>query len=149
MFEVDDFEDPWVYKRPFDYIHARELEGCIANEEHFFDQAFQNLTSGGYLELQAQRGFFMSDDDSVKKAVNAEIWAEAVRDSSSKFGKPIDCVTQWKSKMVKAGFEDVHEEVRKVCWPLMSLLSKLTNLDRFPSAAGLKILFSKKLESAR
>ncbi|KAG9495942.1 hypothetical protein J7337_012508 [Fusarium musae] len=114
VFEVDDFEDPWVYKKPFDYIHARELEGCIGNEQQFFDRAFENLNSGGYLELQAQRGFFMSDDDSIKKAVNAEVWAEAVRDSSSKFGKPIDCAMNWKDKVIKAGFVDVHEEVRKV-----------------------------------
>ncbi|KAF5546953.1 hypothetical protein FMEXI_5458 [Fusarium mexicanum] len=114
VFEVDDFEDPWVYKKPFDYIHSRELEGCIGNEQQFFDRAFENLNSGGYLELQAQRGFFMSDDDSIKKAVNAEVWAEAVRDSSSKFGKPIDCAMNWKDKVIKAGFVDVHEEVRKV-----------------------------------
>ncbi|KAH6951685.1 S-adenosyl-L-methionine-dependent methyltransferase [Fusarium avenaceum] len=139
-FEVDDFEDPWVYKRPFDYIHARELEGCIANEEHFFDQAFQNLTSGGYLELQAQRGFFMSDDDSVKKAVNAEVWAEAVRDSSSKFGKPIDCVTQWKSKMIKAGFEDVYEEVRKIPiggWPKDPVLKEVGKCQVIQSCAAI------------
>jgi len=114
LFEVDDFEGPWVYKKPFDYIHARELEGCISNEQQFFDRAFKNLNSGGYLELQAQRGFFMSDDDSIKKAVNAEVWAEAVRDSSNKFGKPIDCAMNWKEKVIKAGFVNVHEEVRKV-----------------------------------
>ncbi|QPC59697.1 hypothetical protein HYE67_001928 [Fusarium culmorum] len=114
VFEVDDFEDPWVYKRPFDYIHARELEGCIANEDQFFERAFQNLSSGGYLEMQGQRAYFMSDDESIKKAVNAEVWAVALRESSIKFGKPIDCVTGWKDKMVKAGFVDVHQEIRKV-----------------------------------
>jgi DNA-binding transcriptional regulator YhcF (GntR family) len=115
---VDDFEDPWVYKKPFDYIHARELEGCIANEEQFFQRAFENLSSGGFLEMKAQRGFFMSDDDSITKAVNAEVWAEAMRDSSNKFGKPIDSVPGWKEKMINAGFVDVHQEIRKVssCW---------------------------------
>lgn len=56
----------------------------------------------------------MSDDESIKKAVNAEVWAVALRESSIKFGKPIDCVTGWKDKMVKAGFVDVHQEIRKV-----------------------------------
>jgi hypothetical protein len=90
------------------------LEGCIANEEQFFERAFQNLSSGGYLEMQGQRAFFMSDDDSIKKAVNAEVWAVAMRESSIKFGKPIDCVTGWKDNMIKAGFVDVHQEIRKV-----------------------------------
>ncbi|KAF5000492.1 hypothetical protein FGRMN_1659 [Fusarium graminum] len=140
VFEVDDFEDPWIYKKPFDYIHARELEGCISNEEHFFEQAFQNLNSGGYLELQAQRGVFLSDDDTVKKAVNAEVWAEAVRDSSSKFGKPIDCVGQWKEKMIKAGFVDVHEEIRKIPiggWPKDPVMKEVGKCQMIQSCAAI------------
>ncbi|KAF5570808.1 methyltransferase like [Fusarium phyllophilum] len=140
VFEVDDFEDPWVYKKPFDYIHARELEGCIGNEQQFFDCAFENLNSGGYLELQAQRGFFMSDDDSIKKAVNAEVWAEAVRDSSSKFGKPIDCAMNWKDKVIKAGFVDVHEEVRKIpigAWPKDPILKEIGKCQVVQSCAAI------------
>ncbi|KAF5660206.1 methyltransferase [Fusarium heterosporum] len=140
VFEVDDFEDPWIYKKPFDYIHARELEGCISNEEHFFEQAFQNLNSGGYLELQAQRGVFLSDDDTVKKAVNAEVWAEAVRDSSSKFGKPIDCVRQWKDKMIKAGFVEVHEEIRKIPiggWPKDPVMKEVGKCQVIQSCAAI------------
>ncbi|KAF4340093.1 methyltransferase like [Fusarium beomiforme] len=140
VFEVDDFEDPWVYKKPFDYIHARELEGCIGNEQQFFDRAFENLNSGGYLELQAQRGFFMSDDDSIKKAVNAEVWAEAMRESSSKFGKPIDCVMNWKDKVIKAGFVDVHEEVLKIPiggWPKDPVLKEIGKCQVVQSCAAI------------
>ncbi|KAF4962544.1 hypothetical protein FSARC_9322 [Fusarium sarcochroum] len=128
VFEVDDFEDPWVYKKPFDYIHARELEGCIADEDKFFQSAFQNLNSGGYLELQAMRGYFMSDDDSIKNAKNAEAWAVAIRESSTKFGKPIDCVTEWKDKLIKAGFEDVHQKILKLpvgSWPKDPVLKEI------------------------
>ena len=56
----------------------------------------------------------MSDDDSIKNAKNADAWAVAVRESSTKFGKPIDCVTEWKDKLIEAGFEDVHQKVLKV-----------------------------------
>ncbi|KAJ4112519.1 hypothetical protein NW768_011686 [Fusarium equiseti] len=140
VFEVDDFEDPWVYKKPFDYIHARELEGCIANEEQFFQRAFENLTSGGYLEMKAQRGFFMSDDDSIKKAVNAEVWAEAMRDSSNKFGKPIDSVPGWKEKMINAGFVDVHQEIRKIPiggWPKDPVLKEVGKCQVVQSCAAI------------
>ncbi|CAF3503545.1 unnamed protein product [Fusarium graminearum] len=140
VFEVDDFEDPWVYKRPFDYIHTRELEGCIANEDQFFERAFQNLSSGGYLEMQGQRAYFMSDDESIKKAVNAEVWAVALRESSIKFGKPIDCVTGWKDKMVKAGFVDVHQEIRKIPiggWPKDPILKEVGKCQVIQSCAAI------------
>ncbi|KAF4979156.1 hypothetical protein FZEAL_4584 [Fusarium zealandicum] len=114
VFEVDDFEDQWLYKKPFDYIHARELEGCIANEERFFQQAFENIASGGFIELQAMRGCFMSDDGTSETATNAQRWAEGLLDSSAKFGKPIDCVHLWKDKLSQAGFVDIQQEVRKV-----------------------------------
>ncbi|KAM5381622.1 hypothetical protein ACJA88_004697 [Fusarium oxysporum] len=110
------------------------------NEQQFFDRAFKNLNSGGYLELQAQRGFFMSDDGSIKKAVNAEVWAEAVRDSSNKFGKPIDCAMNWKEKVIKAGFVDVHEEVRKIpigAWPKDPVLKEVGKCQVVQSCAAI------------
>lgn len=111
---MDDFEDEWVYKTPFDYIHARELEGCISDAGKLFQKAFDNLAPGGYFELQAQRGCFMSDDGTAEKATYAQRWAEAILDSSEKFGKPIDCAHQWKEKMIEAGFVNVQQEIGKV-----------------------------------
>ncbi|KAK7414827.1 hypothetical protein QQX98_006342 [Neonectria punicea] len=113
IFEVDDFEDQWMYKKPFDFIHARELEGCIADDGRFFQQAFENLAPGGYIELQAMRGQFVSDDGTSEKATNAQRWAAGLLDSSAKFGKPIDCVGDWKYKLDQAGFVDIHQEIRK------------------------------------
>ncbi|WAO91736.1 Hypothetical protein NCS54_00921700 [Fusarium falciforme] len=120
FFEVDDFEDDWVYKKPFDYIHGRELEGCIGDDEKLFKKAFDNLTSGGYFELQAQRGCFLSDDGTHDKATNAQRWAAGILEGSAKFGKPIDCAHQWKDELIKVGFVDVQEEIRKIPigpWP--------------------------------
>ncbi|KAH6884577.1 S-adenosyl-L-methionine-dependent methyltransferase [Thelonectria olida] len=120
VFEVDDFEDEWVFKVPFDFIHARELEGCIGDEERLFKQVFENLAPGGYFELQAQRGQFMSDDGTSEKAIHAQRWAAAILDSSESFGKPIDCAHLWKDKLSKVGFVDVCQEIRKIpigAWP--------------------------------
>ncbi|KAJ4258257.1 hypothetical protein NW762_008406 [Fusarium torreyae] len=74
------------------------------------------------------RGYFMSDDDSIKNAKNADAWAVAVRESSTKFGKPIDCVTEWKDKLIKAGFEDVHQKILKMpigSWPKDPVLKEV------------------------
>ncbi|KPM38056.1 hypothetical protein AK830_g8526 [Neonectria ditissima] len=128
VFEVDDFEDQWLYKKPFDFIHARELEGCIAEDGRLFQQALQHLAPGGYIELQAMRGQFVSDDDTSEKATYAQRWAEGLLESSAKFGKPIDCVDQWKGKLEEAGFVDIHQEIRKVpigTWPKDPVLKEV------------------------
>lgn len=113
-FEVDDFEDDWVYKAPFDFIHARELEGCIADDARLFRQMFQNLVSGGYVELQAVDSIFACDDGTIAKAPKAQFWVQTLRESSARFGKPVNGAPTWKKKLEKTGFVDVQERILKV-----------------------------------
>lgn len=114
IFEVDDFESEWLYRQPFDYIHARELEGCIENPDQLFRQALEHLTPGGYLEMQAVDGFFESDDGTAEQAVHAQAWIKSMLDGARKFGKPLDTCSKWKEQMEDAGFVDVRQEVFKV-----------------------------------
>ena len=125
IFEVDDFESNWLYRKPFDYIHGRELEGCIANPDQLFQQAFQHLNSGGYLELQAVDGYFLSDDGTAQMATNAQRWIQSMLEGARKFGKPLDQAAEWKEKMENAGFVDVEQKVHKVSrsWILVKFWS--------------------------
>lgn len=152
VFEVDDFEAEWLYHAPFDFIHARELEGCISDDERFFQQALQHLTPGGCIEMQAVAAPFLSDDGTAEKAVNAQLWLKTLCEGSAQFGKPIDCATSWKAKLIAAGFVDVQEEVRKVRYsnPFCRILGQntfLSHLNRCPLARGLKTPSSKRLAS--
>ncbi|RSL83730.1 hypothetical protein CEP52_016643 [Fusarium oligoseptatum] len=113
IFEVDDFETDWLYTKPFDFIHAREIEGCISDGDRLFRRAFQHLKPGGYIEFQAAYPRWLSDDGTAEKAKNAQGWLKALIDGSIKFGKPLEVAVDWKEKMEKAGFVDVREEVRK------------------------------------
>ena len=115
IFEVDDFESDWTYKRPFDYIHARELEGCIANEDLFFQRAFQHLAPDGWFEIQASYAKLASDDDSRRRAPNAMLWEKNIAEGFNDFGKSLQSAVTWKEKLIKAGFVDVQQDVRKVC----------------------------------
>ncbi|KAF4459994.1 demethylmenaquinone methyltransferase [Fusarium albosuccineum] len=114
IFEVDDFESDWPFEEPFDFIHARELEGCIRDDDRLFRQAFQHLTPGGYIELQAAYTRFVSDDDTGEKAENAHAWLQTLIDGLAQFGTPLDCAINWKQKLEAAGFIDVQQEVRKI-----------------------------------
>ncbi|KAB8075743.1 hypothetical protein BDV29DRAFT_155396 [Aspergillus leporis] len=88
LFEVDDFEANWVYSRPSDYIHGRELAFSVTNFDRLFRQAFTHLKPRGYIEMQFFRIDVFADDDSL---------ARHIRD-----------------KLVKAGFEDVECKIHKV-----------------------------------
>ncbi|KND86204.1 hypothetical protein TOPH_09174, partial [Tolypocladium ophioglossoides CBS 100239] len=55
----------------FDYIYARELRGCIADNERLFRRAFEYLAPSGYLEIQAIYLCFLPDDDTAKLAKGA------------------------------------------------------------------------------
>ncbi|KAE8367216.1 S-adenosyl-L-methionine-dependent methyltransferase [Aspergillus caelatus] len=128
QFEIDDFESDWLYRTPFDYIHARELSGCIGNIDKLFRQVFDHTSSGGYFELQAVSAHFLSDDDTAEKAVVAQEWMKKIRESGRKFGKPLDNACQWKQKLEEVGFVDVTETLLKIplgTWPKDARMKEL------------------------
>ncbi|KAF4958037.1 hypothetical protein FSARC_11123 [Fusarium sarcochroum] len=146
VFEVDDFEADWLYHNPFDFIHARELEGCISKDDRFFEQALQHLKPGGYIEMQAVDATFWSDDGTDEKAVNAQLWLKTLIEGSAKFGKPLDVAPSWKAKLEAAGFVDIQEEIRKVpigTWPKDP---KLKEIGKFQGIQQIKAVESYTLQ---
>jgi hypothetical protein len=114
-FDIDNFERDWVYKDKFDFIHGRELEACVADEDRLFRQAFEHLRSGGYFEFNGAYAYFLSDDGTHEKAKNTQWWIKTLREAAETFGKSFDNVPLWKEKMERAGFVDVRLTVFKVC----------------------------------
>ncbi|CRG88572.1 hypothetical protein PISL3812_05603 [Talaromyces islandicus] len=51
-FQLDDAEAAeWTYNEPFELIHFRGLAGAFRNWAVVYQQAFKNLTAGGYIEV--------------------------------------------------------------------------------------------------
>lgn len=71
--------------------------------------------------MQAVYTDFKSDDGTKDKAENAVVWMKHMVDGTAKFGKPLDCAIGWKKAMEDAGFEDVQQQVYKVCAPTRSV----------------------------
>ncbi|KAE8356473.1 S-adenosyl-L-methionine-dependent methyltransferase [Aspergillus coremiiformis] len=120
QFEVDDYEADWIYTRPFDYIHGRELAGAVSNVDRLFQQAFTHLKPGGYIELQSLRVEVYSDDDSLSRAPYTTKMCTLIQEASAKFGKPMANMDEWAGKMISAGLEDVTCKIFKVPispWP--------------------------------
>ncbi|KAK7963406.1 S-adenosyl-L-methionine-dependent methyltransferase [Apiospora saccharicola] len=51
-FEKDDCEEDWLWDPNFDYIHIRQIVTGIRDPKRLFQQAYDNLLPGGWIEIQ-------------------------------------------------------------------------------------------------
>ena len=114
-FIIDNLEDEWAYPDPFDYVFGRMLVGSIGDWPGFMKQSFDNLRSGGWLELQdivmhpqCQDGT-MRDDSYIKQ------WGDTMLASCAAIRRYADSALHYKQQMIDAGFVNVTEVVYK--WP--------------------------------
>ncbi|KAK1638304.1 S-adenosyl-L-methionine-dependent methyltransferase [Colletotrichum phormii] len=87
-FEVDDFEEPWTYSQPFDYIYIRGLSGSVADWGKFFKKAYDHLTPGGYIELFEGHMRPDCDDGTLTSESALMRWVDKVEEASKIFGRP-------------------------------------------------------------
>ena len=64
-FQIDDLEDPWTFNQPFDFIFARMTVGAFADFSRFFQQSFEYLSLGGWVECIDICNPIKSDYDSM------------------------------------------------------------------------------------
>ncbi|KAE8367100.1 putative methyltransferase [Aspergillus caelatus] len=140
VFEIDDFELPWNFTQPFDFIHARSVEGSVKDFPHLFRQAHQNLVPGGWFEMMEPTVDIFSDDDSISKAPNLSEWRDMLIEASGKFGKEMGAAKKYKQWMIEAGFTDVTEEIFKVPFSPWAKDPKLKELGRYQQANMLEAL---------
>ncbi|KAJ5355250.1 uncharacterized protein N7496_012462 [Penicillium cataractarum] len=115
-FLVDDAEEPWLFSanRPFDFIHARDLGGAIADWPRLLRQAYKHLKPGGWIELQEFEVMLKSDDDTLKLAPTLCEYLRRLQEASEAFQRPMNIAEGHRGRLVEAGFEKVRDEVYKV-----------------------------------
>lgn len=115
-FLVDDAESPWLFSasRPFDFIHARDLGGAIADWPRLLRQAYGHLRPGGWIELQEFEVTLKSDDDSLRLAPTLCDFLGRLHQASELFHRPMNIAEGHRLRLMEAGFEDVRDEVYKV-----------------------------------
>lgn len=114
-FIIDNIEDEWEYPDPLDYVFGRMLVGSVGDWPKFIAQSFDNLRSGGWLELQDMVLHPQCIDDSLKEDSFIKKWADAMLDSTSRINRFADSAIHYKQQMIDAGFINVTEVVYK--WP--------------------------------
>ncbi|KAK3196433.1 hypothetical protein K4F52_000315 [Lecanicillium sp. MT-2017a] len=114
-FIIDNIEDEWEYPDPLDYVFGRMLVGSVGDWPKFIAQSFDNLRSGGWLELQDMVLHPQCIDDSLKEDSFIKKWADAMLDSTARINRFADSGIHYKQQMIDAGFINVTEVVYK--WP--------------------------------
>ncbi|KAL3420426.1 methyltransferase domain-containing protein [Phlyctema vagabunda] len=107
MFEIDDLEETWTFSSKFDYIHASMMCGSFHNWPKFYKQSFENLNSGGYIEIQDMSLPIRCDDDSFPKSTALHQWSDLLQESASKMGIDLGACHHAKEDLLRHGFVDV------------------------------------------
>ncbi|CAJ0540851.1 Ff.00g077570.m01.CDS01 [Fusarium sp. VM40] len=115
QFQVDDLEDEWTYSYKFDFIFGRMLTGSIGNWPKFFQQAFEGLNPGGWVECQDITFPAQCDDDTLKKGSFIDQWSGYMIEATKNFGRTSQSAKFYKQQMIDAGFVNVTEVIYK--WP--------------------------------
>ncbi|KAM0228040.1 hypothetical protein ACHAPO_011068 [Fusarium lateritium] len=117
-FFIDDVEADWTYTKAFDFIYLRAMTGSIRDWPRLFDQAFKNLSPGGYIELMDPIYPVVSDDGTVSKDSAVYKWSKLMNEAATKLGSALDSALTYKDQLIKAGFANVVETPYK--WPMNS-----------------------------
>lgn len=89
-FFVEDVESSWTYDAKFDYVHGRGMAGAIKDWDALLEQAFANLTDGGFLELQEYETVYKSDDDSLERTPTITVWQEKLNEAGDRYTLSFD-----------------------------------------------------------
>jgi SAM-dependent methyltransferase len=107
-FQLDNAEDEWTYRDPFDLVHLRGLSGAFRDWSSVYRRAFQHLKPGGYIEI--------SDADPAADAIHVpnapkdsfcSILIAAMRSAADVAGYPRDGGHLRPRALTAVGFEDV------------------------------------------
>jgi SAM-dependent methyltransferase len=115
QFLVDDIEYDWTYQT-FDYIHGRFLSMGIRDWPRVFQQSFQHVKPGGWVEYQEAELTFALDSTSLQPNPEMVALSDDVQEAALRIGVNIRQAHSWKESIEAAGF--VNHRMQHMRWPL-------------------------------
>ena len=115
MFQIDDIEKEWTWTRKFDLFFSRMMPVCFNDLPSTVRVAYDNLESGGYLELQDMSLPARSDDGTLDPNSFLSQWCDLCIKAGQNRERPRFPVTGYKQYLADAGFVEIIEVQMK--WP--------------------------------
>ncbi|MCJ1300456.1 hypothetical protein MMC08_003253 [Hypocenomyce scalaris] len=117
-FEIDDVEEEWLYHpNSFDFIHFRFLFLAIKNLPRALDQSMGALKPGGWIELCELDIFPVSIDGSPPESYShISAFLDTVHQAALRQGCDVKIAPKYKDLVIRAGYEEVTEEIMTVPW---------------------------------
>ncbi|KIX09018.1 uncharacterized protein Z518_00096 [Rhinocladiella mackenziei CBS 650.93] len=113
-FEVDDFDQTWIFSKKFDLIHGRMLAGSLGNPRRLLQQSLEALKPGGWVELQ-DFAFPVRSDDGTMVGTAFERLNDNLMKGLQILGRDGAWAANYKEFMEQTGFVNVVEIRYK--WP--------------------------------
>ncbi|KAJ5585144.1 uncharacterized protein N7459_004944 [Penicillium hispanicum] len=116
--EVDDVLQEWTWRESFDLIHMRNMLGSFDEAEwaRVYQQCFDKLKPGGWIEQLEVGPFMDSDDDTLPPDSMLATWGPYMQSCGARAGRSCDVILTMSSSIRRVGFVDIHEKVYK--WPI-------------------------------
>lgn len=92
------------------------MSGSISDWLTLFSSCIEALKPGGWLEMQEFDVWFQSEEGQLPADSAITEWQNYLDEASIMFGKKLNVAREMAPWMSEAGFEDVKEDVIKVCF---------------------------------
>ncbi|RPA72311.1 S-adenosyl-L-methionine-dependent methyltransferase [Ascobolus immersus RN42] len=112
-FEVDNFEDEWLYSEKFDYIHGRSLTGSVKDWPKLLKACYDHLAPGGWVEFCEGDIVNAYSEDNSLRGTPFERYHNALAEAGTKSGVPLDLIPQYGDFLAAAGFTNITKQVGK------------------------------------
>ncbi|KAE9367019.1 S-adenosyl-L-methionine-dependent methyltransferase [Stipitochalara longipes BDJ] len=118
-FEIDDIEEDFTYRQPFDFIHCRYMAYAVKNWPRLIGQIYAHTTPGGFVEFTDFDLIIRSDDGSMDNTT-MQTWTNTLPQAGRLLGRepcPGPKLEQW---VRDAGFTNIVTKIYKLPigpWP--------------------------------
>ncbi|KAF2204216.1 S-adenosyl-L-methionine-dependent methyltransferase [Delitschia confertaspora ATCC 74209] len=116
-FLIDDCDNDWVFRQKFDYVHSRAMVAAIKDWPRFFEQAYNNLKPGGYLECQEITFPAMATDPTLTPENSPLLrWSQLFGEAAHQIGLDHEGPRKFAPMLRAQGFVDIH--AKQYNWPI-------------------------------
>jgi len=152
QFIVDNAEHDWAFDRKFDYIHSRMLTLGMHDWPRFFEQAWNHLEPGGWLETKETQFPPRRADGEPARESELVKWGDYVYEAAANAGIDARASQKFTDQLKAQGFVNV--ERTDVQWPLTpwakgkknKLLGRLNSQNTLDAIPGIGMgLFTRRL----